>query len=227
LGWQLDTRLILIEGLPGSGKTGTARWLHQRLRDCGVPAEWCIEEDPEHSVLPRRVRRLASRPDFAERCLAAWERFSEGAALREEVHVLEGCAFQSSVRYLLEYGAGLDAIGTYVDRFEHAIAPLRPRLIYLYQADPARFFEEQTLARKGELWVAKVSAYLASTPYCRARGWNGSDGMLRFWLHYRSVCDTLQARLELPKLSIETSAQDRERVQRDIAEWLQPCEQPA
>lgn len=44
----MHSRLILIEGLPGSGKTVTAGFIGEHLNGVGMPAKWFLEGDPHH-----------------------------------------------------------------------------------------------------------------------------------------------------------------------------------
>ncbi|WP_018753592.1 hypothetical protein [Paenibacillus sanguinis] len=42
------TRLILVEGLPGSGKTMTAQMIHQLYEETGWPSRLFLEGNGEH-----------------------------------------------------------------------------------------------------------------------------------------------------------------------------------
>jgi len=44
----MKTRLILLEGIPGSGKTTTAEWIYQRSCRQGIDAELSAEFRPDH-----------------------------------------------------------------------------------------------------------------------------------------------------------------------------------
>lgn len=44
----MDSKLILIEGLPGSGKSTTARLVHEILMQKGIESELFCEGDLDH-----------------------------------------------------------------------------------------------------------------------------------------------------------------------------------
>jgi hypothetical protein len=161
-------RLVLVEGLPGSGKTSVAKHLSPALRSRGIAAVGIRELDPDHPVVPRSVMRLAGGDDYAERCLERWEAFVDAAP--EAATIIEGCAFQSTVRFLFANGASGDEICVYWERFEKLIAPLSPRFVYLYQDDPAGFMESRTLVRRGSEWTEKVAGYAVGTEGDMDRG---------------------------------------------------------
>jgi hypothetical protein len=45
-----ESKLIFVEGLPGSGKTTTAAWLASRLRSERVMVNLFLEHQPEHPL---------------------------------------------------------------------------------------------------------------------------------------------------------------------------------
>ena len=45
-----NTKLVVIDGLPGSGKTPTAQWLELQLRRNQVDARWLHEADIPHPL---------------------------------------------------------------------------------------------------------------------------------------------------------------------------------
>jgi adenylate kinase family enzyme len=44
------TRLVLFEGIPGSGKSTTGQFIARRLAVLGISARWWHEEEAAHSV---------------------------------------------------------------------------------------------------------------------------------------------------------------------------------
>ena len=211
-------RLVLVEGLPGSGKTSVAKHLSRALRSRGIAAVGIRELDPDHPVVPRSVMRLAGGDDYAKRCLERWEAFVDAAP--EGVAIIEGCALQSTVRFLFANGASGDEICAYWERFEKLIAPLSPRFVYLYQDDPAGFMESRTLVRRGSEWTEKVAGYAVGTARGRERGWEGAGGMVAFWMEYRAICDALYERSSTCKLAVENSEQFWSSLHTRILDWV-------
>ena len=198
----MKTRLVLIEGIPGTGKTTLAEALCERFRAGGLDAAWYLEEAHHHPVTPREGRppdRTGRIPWWLER----WRTFAESGADRERVRIVEGTAFQSTARFLYAGGLEDDAILPYLAGFERAVASLRPCFVYLDAREPRRFLARHTLPRKGADWTARVAAYAVSTPVARRRGWSGEAGLVEFWADYRDRCDAWVETLRMPTLRAE------------------------
>jgi hypothetical protein len=60
--------LVLIEGIPGAGKTTASERTCALLRSRGVEARWYDELDPRHPATPRSLCKQHRQADFAELC---------------------------------------------------------------------------------------------------------------------------------------------------------------
>lgn len=218
----MKTRLILIEGIPGSGKTTTAEWIYQRLCRQGFDAELCTELRPDHPVIDRALMRTSRVPGYGDRCVDRWREFAAKAmnSPSPAVHILEGCLFQSTVRFLLEHDHPEPERERYFSATEAALEKLQPRTVYLYQPDARTFMQEQHAARKGDGVIAKIAAYTETTAIAKRHDWRGISGMIEFYLHYRDVCDDLIAGSRFDVLRLDTSGENWDAVRSDLANWL-------
>jgi hypothetical protein len=193
-------RLVLVEGLPGSGKTTTAQQLVGEYRRRGMPCVWEREEARDHPYFGVDVRRRHRRPDYDEICLAQWAQLIESPELSH--WVLEGCAMQSTVRFMFEQNWSPDRVESYWRRFERTIAPAGVALIYLTHPRPDTFIREHTMQVRGDDWH-KIAAHVDQTPAGQRLAAAGLDAPVDFWVQYRELCNSLLARTELPLLRID------------------------
>ncbi|OGB21052.1 MAG: hypothetical protein A3I66_18920 [Burkholderiales bacterium RIFCSPLOWO2_02_FULL_57_36] len=190
----------LLEGLPGVGKSTMAAYLCELARQSGYAAKWYLEESHDHPVHSASLKGKRLDADFIEECLQSWSRFTEQCEKDETVHILEGSAFQSTVRFMMEEKR--PAIAHYYQRFEEAVAPLNPRMVYLRPRDAVRHSQYVSMLR-GNDWTAKVSGYLENTRHAKHEGLTGTNGMHKFWADYAALCDTLVARTKVPTKNVE------------------------
>lgn len=208
----------LLEGLPGSGKSTMAAMLCALAGEAGMRAAWYREECADHPVHPPSLTtRRRDGHSFIDACLNAWSRFTAASQGENIVHILEGSAFQSTVRFMMEERLG--GIEDYFLQFEEIVSQSSPRLVYLRPLDPLKHSRSIAIAR-GTGWTEKVSGYLERTPYSISRGFAGIEGMHGFWAEYVTLCDRLVARPNIPTRTIRIVPEEWERHTSEAAEFL-------
>lgn len=223
---MLDTRLILIDGLTGAGKSTTAQrlWLH--LRRLGTDARWFYEHDATHPIWwPDEKERIAQAgildPGFTEEILPArWRSLAARIAATGPATILESSFFQANIGVLLAMNVPGAAIERLMLAVEQAIAPARPALIYFRQPDVARALAEICEDRRADDYAANLVAHIGATPYGQAIGLRDVAGLLRFYGQWADLVESVFARLALPKLVIDRSAGDWPARERQLTDFL-------
>jgi hypothetical protein len=143
-------RLILIEGLPGSGKTSLAEFLCSHLLETGISCEWESEQAKDHPVVDKSIRQRAKHPGYGKLCARQWSRFAAVIESHPHIslHILERCFFQSTVRFLLEQDRPFEEALSYLREAERSLTKVGTRLIYLTQPAPGRYLRESLAYRK-------------------------------------------------------------------------------
>jgi hypothetical protein len=210
---KLQTRLIIIEGIMGSGKSTTARWIAARLEAAGLRAMAITERIEPHPVRGTDGLDHWFQPwldvtveGLADRSLAKWRSFVADARTEETIHTLDGQLFHGDLTNLFLMEATPAAIAKYCDSVRGIARPLAPLLIYFYQADVARAIRT-IAAERGEEWVKYQVDWKLQAPYSRRRGLRGLDGLVALYKDYRALTDELYSGLDIPKLAIENSQQ--------------------
>ncbi len=224
-----DTKLILIEGLPGAGKSTTAHFLARHLARQAIPHRWWYEEERGHPLavfddrasLRRVVEALSSgqhRPVVAA-VLDRWRQLAARLRAADEIVLLDGCLFGHLTWSLFPAGVPEAEIHAYLAEVERIIAGCAPCLIALDQEDVAAALR-RICARRGGDTAERFIRNATASAYGRRRGLAGFDGLVAFWRDYRALTDAAFARIGFPKLAIEVGGGDWANVQRRVADFL-------
>jgi hypothetical protein len=210
---KLQTRLMIIEGIMGSGKSTTARWIAARLEAAGLRALAITERVEPHPVRGTDGLDHWFRPwldvtteGLANRSLAKWRSFVAEAQAAEITYTLDGQLFHGDLTNLFLMGATPTEIAKYCETVTEIARPLRPLLIYFFQADVERAIRT-IAAERGEEWIKYQVDWKLQTPYSRRLGLSGLDGLVALYKDYRALTDELYTGLDLPKLAIDNSQQ--------------------
>ncbi|HEU5322028.1 MAG TPA: hypothetical protein VFX28_14570 [Methylomirabilota bacterium] len=211
--------LVLVEGLPGSGKSTTAQWIAHELGRRGRPARWVHEGQAVHPVLGSARGPYRSWKDYLAGHLGAWARFAATARTSATVMVLDGAFLQASVHGTLSRGLDPDTTLAYVARVADVLRPLAPALVYFRDADPETAWRKIG-ERRGMAWTLLHMAAGDGMPWARARELGGMDALLAYWREHARVCDAAAARSNLETLTLESGAGDWPARRRRVAEFV-------
>ncbi len=221
--------LILIEGLPGSGKSTMAHFLLRHLAVHDVPSTWWYEEVKGHPLYlfddapsVQRVLDDLAAGDFPHVIAAAldiWRQFTEAIQSSDRVVLLDSCLFGYLTWTLFPFNVPQEEISRYLAAVERIIDAVNPRLIYLYQRDvPAAL--ARICARRGGTTEERLIRNATESPYGKERRLHGFAGMATLWTDYRRFTNEAFARVGFAKLAIENSAGDWVGDERQIVRFL-------
>ena len=170
------TRLIIVEGLPGSGKSTTAEMIAADLRARGRDVV-CVDEGATSH--PADVGDY-DFPDFAtERAtiLDAWRTFA--AHVRPDtVYVFNCILLQNPMcETMMRFGMDEDESRRYISEIAAIIEPLRPTVVYIDESD-ARAAIDGVRDKRGDGWLNAVIDYHTSQGYGEAHGLRGYEGYI-------------------------------------------------
>ncbi len=192
-------RIVFVEGVPGSGKSSMAERLCSNAASLGIDARWYLEESQDNPVRMNVGNASKSLGRFAEECLSSWAGFVDQCHGQKTIHIFEGIAFQSTVRFMMEMRES--GIERYYRHFEQIVECLNPRMVYLRPRDIA-IHSQNVCNLRGKDWSHKVTSYLAQTRYSNYHGLNGASGVHQFWAKYAELCDDLLLKTSIPTKTI-------------------------
>ncbi len=232
---MLSTRFVFVEGIIGSGKTTTAEFLTDRLRQASIPARFLAEgptvDKPEHPLRvattlphPNAVWRDATVEEYIELSLGKWRAFASEAERAGSVTVCDGLLFHGNMTDLMLMDEEPPVLRRYVERVLESIRALDPAVVYLRREDVARALRE-VCDERGAGWEEYQVGWKVASPYGARRGLRGFDGLVELYREYMRICDGIFAGLALPKLAIRNQG-DWQAYNRDILTFLGLPETP-
>jgi len=173
---EMHTRLIIVEGLPGSGKSTTAAMIAAELEARGKDIV-CVDEGAANH--PADVGDY-DFPDFAsERAtiLDTWRAFAAHAE-PDTTYVFNCVLLQNPMcETMMRFGMNEDESRRYIGEITEIIAPLHPVIIYIDEPD-AKSAIDGVLDERGDGWLNAVIDYHTAQGYGAAHGLRGYEGYI-------------------------------------------------
>jgi hypothetical protein len=218
--------LVIIEGIMGSGKSTTMRFVAKALEDAGRESLAIHERSDPHPVRATdelehwfEPWRDSTAEQLAHRAVSRWRTFAEETQRGGYVPVLDGQLFHGDLTHLFLMEASFDELAAYCERLAQVIEPLNPLVIYLRQQNVERAVRI-VCAERGEDWVKYQVDWKLKGPYAVRRNLAGLEGLIALYQDYRLMTDALYDRLRLSKMVIENSERDWARYKQQILERL-------
>lgn len=211
------TRLVLVEGMIGSGKSSTAVRIGNWLAGRGEDARVFREGATDHPIRTRAEDRLRAAADpqaasgaadgsSAEYADDQWRQLAERCLRGRPTIILEASFLQNTVMPAFIDGAPMSAVDAVFSRIVAQAAPAEPLLVYLRPADAAAAIARVHRVR-GEPWSSRNVAFVENTPWARLRGLRGQDAVVRLYQAWEPAAARLCSRYPFPKITV-TDPQD-------------------
>jgi hypothetical protein len=216
---MMTTRLVLVEGFPGCGKSATAQWLARQLRRAGRQAVWFYEEENPHPVTGGGPARYASWSEYFARQLGRWWAFAAAARASATVNILESAWLQDPLLTMLRRDLDRTVIAAFIRKTVETMDGLDPVLISLSHPEP-EVAMRRLWDRRGATWVLSHVARHDGSAFARARSLSGVDGLLRYWREHNDLAEAVVRDAGMPTLRLDSRAGDWDERRRAIAEFL-------
>ena len=229
---MLNTKLILIEGPPGSGKSTTAQKLADEMSASGIDCQCFLEWSPDHPIpigddlhLGEVISTALARE---ESMLELWRQFARSRQSGSQVTILESRFWQTSV--MLLYVAGLSSAGVQESnrRVVELLQVLNPCLIFFTVSNAGAFAARTIQLKDAEwlraglpgTWAEHLYAAFENQKWFTQRGLSGQAGMVALLDEWAGVADGLYERIPFPKLKINDPHLDWSAAMRQMRAFL-------
>jgi hypothetical protein len=214
-------RLILIEGMIGSGKTTTAAQLADRLAGRGVDVRMFAEGAADHPIRTRAEDRLRAEaaapgephdhgpdtydPDTYD--TAQWRRLAECCRRGQQTVILEASFLQNSVMPAFIEGAPAHTVTDVFDQIQDQVVAAEPLLVYLRPADIRGTIEGLHRSR-GEPWSSRNLAFVTGSAWARQNGRSGLAAVTGLYEAWEPVVTGLYGRYRFGKIMVADPQRD-------------------
>lgn len=226
---MIDTRLILIEGLPGMGKSTTSAFVADRIQHEGLQASWFHEFSPDNPIALAVLAGFEGTQDWAlpDRSLLQWHVLRQQLLCGSTSTILEGRFWQNRAAFMFLAGVPAEQIIAADQRVYDSIATINPVLIHLVPDDPQRHlkwvFQERCLApgaRPPKMWTDWFVETFATSVLGKSKQWQGFDGVVEGCTQWLQICEQMFVHFPGPKPAVRDPHADWDRTYRAIEELL-------
>ena len=211
---MIDTKLILIEGVPCSGKSTTAKNLMTDISACGIKCNCFLEWAENNPIFIGKMEDLSeiisTTKSREQNVLQQWQDFTKSAKQQETVNIIESRFWQTDAMYLYLSGHSEKEVLESNLRLLSLIAELNPVLIYLAPKDIEQLHTD-IAKQRNEKWRASGREgsweEWGNNVYERQKWFTNrllnSKAMARFFNEWASIADRLYERFPFRKIKIQ------------------------
>lgn len=204
---MIDTRLILLEGITGTGKSTTAQNLFVQLHSEKKSPKWFHEEENGHPLYYpdwniQWIRTTDKLSEFINNWPHQWK--SLYGYCNKNILILTSYLFQDGARVLFANNMDKEFVFEFVKNIVESIKDLKPVVIFLYTRDTVKTLENLWIKR-GRAWMKYIYGVDEQTPFAKSRNLKGTTASMILWGKFQNLCREMFQFLDIEKIEIDVT----------------------
>ncbi|SEB91668.1 hypothetical protein [Paenibacillus sp. GP183] len=199
-------KLILFEGIPGSGKSTFARFISIQLERNGYKPILYHETTADHPIF------IKNKLDEANEWMATYERnwnqFLTGEYSEDSVIVMESVLFQNPILNLLNKDIERDRIKAFIEELSFNLQKHEISLVYFYQEDSVYAIDNMIKSRGGAQFLIQKYEEFKDEKYYINRNNQGPELHLSFLKEYADISKDVIRKVRINAITIENSRKE-------------------
>jgi len=224
-------RLILFEGLPGTGKSSLSQSIYLQRCKAGVDVSWFAEDQRPHPLIDDRDLARIERPDeLADYAKTRWQQVADNAVKSDSLVVLDAALFGLTLGGLLRLDASPELLTETSEEIDSILAPTDPVMIYLRPHDVQGVFDKMLNVR-GQSWTNYMADELSTSSFAVQRNVAGLELVRTYYQELDHLFNLAYERLSLTKYAIDVDHGDfgqmRDQIQTALGNDAPPMVSPS
>ena len=210
-------KLVLVEGMPGAGKTTCAKIVANKLKQEKYRIKFYSEMDDDNPIRTPEFDRIRSRHPHVEPLKGTglnglsldptiyedrqWSKLAKKCIRGEDIIMLESRYMQNSLQMEYLEGKSERSIRERFKIINSLVADADPLLVYLRPSNVARTIKN-TLEARGREYTMWLLDQFMQTEWSQRRGLSDIDGVIVFFENWDEIAKRLCKIHDGPKIEI-------------------------
>jgi hypothetical protein len=223
----MNSRLILIEGLLGTGKSTLSQFIHHRLKHLGFDSHWYCESQKPHPIIDDSINHSTLEMAFTH-LVSQWQTLVTRTLQTKDIIVMDAAFLQYIILRMLSWNINEMTIMNCIQDTIPIIQPLQPTLFY-FNRDHTPEALKDLFHNRGPQWTKKSIKNFNNTPFTLKRNLYGINGFIDFMQNYEKIAETAFENSPFYKLKINVSKQEWTHYRKQILHFLAipPVDEPS
>lgn len=222
---MLNTKLIFIEGISGSGKSTITGFISDLLTQYNIDHNAYFEWEENHPICVEddvwlNEDKKSSLYRYRELNYKKWLEHITDLVNSDKISIFDSSLMQTPLNaFILLLNENFKTIRDFYKILYKMFHVCSPYLIYLRQNDVYSTISRVYSSRPKE-WGDFVIKYICKSPYGKEKCLRGFDGMVKYFSERQAIEDKLFWTYPFKKLQIDNSDFDFEKCKDKIREFL-------